>query len=146
MRAHSRAGESSASTSEIITLVSPCHYRPRPRRLVNRPCNSARGICRPDRTASLHPRDFESDRYLCYKADRAGDGVPVRRGAPLREIAAARPGRKSGPTERTGDDVGAVREYNLPLSECDGVRTYVSAGRKKEYGIKARAGSAGRAS
>lgn len=56
---------------------------------------------------------------MCYKADRAGDGVSVRRGAPLREIVAKSPGRGSGPEKwpRNGGD-----SLRRSLSERHGVR------------------------
>lgn len=37
---------------------------------------------------------------LCYKADRARNGVSVRRGASVRKIVAKSSGRESGPSKR----------------------------------------------
>lgn len=73
------------------------------------------------RVSKVNPFDslfFPS--FSCYKADRAGDGVPVRRGAPVREVVAESSGREARPAERQGDGGDSLR---CSLSQRHGVRT-----------------------
>lgn len=141
LHAYTHDQESFVSVSEIITLVHPViiafarddssiHVIRRsisPGRIAPRP-----GVVPPPISSVIVT--------LCYKADRTGDGVPLRRGSSVREITAARPGRKSGPTERAEDSVGAARgSLSKRVGVCTHVRAHTGSRARNKGAISRRA-------
>lgn len=81
------------------------------------------GTAAPMPCRNIHPRS-RSVIVTCYKADRSGDSILIRRGASLRTIAATCTRRESRPSERSWDGVSPTR---CSLSQRYGVRTWESA-------------------